>query len=164
MVLLQKILQQTVFVTTAVAALDAAAINAVVYPVGSIYFNMTNANNPSHATLLGFGTWLAYGEGRVLVGKQSSGTFDALNEELGTETTTLDESQIPSHRHYQGSSAGQTATNNSIKWGQSAPNGDPNYSSPTGQDTQRFTSVTGGGAAHSNLQPSITVYMWKRTN
>ena len=68
----------TAFVTTAVAALDSAAINAIVYPVGSIYFNMAVSTNP--ATLLGMGTWVAYGEGRVLVGKESSGTFDTLEK------------------------------------------------------------------------------------
>ena len=40
---------------------------------------MAVATNP--ATLLGMGTWVAYAEGRVLVGKAGSGTFDALNEE-----------------------------------------------------------------------------------
>ena len=48
-----------------------------IYPVGSIYFNMAVSTNPG--TLLGFGTWAAYAEGRVLVGFQSSGTFDALD-------------------------------------------------------------------------------------
>ena len=56
----------TAFVGT---ALTAATINALVYPVGSIYFNAAVATNPN--TLLGFGTWAAYG-GRVMVGVHSS--------------------------------------------------------------------------------------------
>jgi len=35
------------------------------HPVGSIYINATNSTNP--ATLLGFGTWVAFGAGRVPV-------------------------------------------------------------------------------------------------
>jgi hypothetical protein len=38
----------------------------VLYPVGSLYINASNATNP--ATLLGFGTWEAFGTGKVLVG------------------------------------------------------------------------------------------------
>jgi hypothetical protein len=50
-------LATTAFVT---AALSAA------YPVGSIYINAGSASNPN--TLLGFGTWAAFGAGKVLVG------------------------------------------------------------------------------------------------
>jgi hypothetical protein len=45
----------TAFVQTALATL---------YPVGSIYINATSSTNP--ATLLGFGTWTAFGAGRVM--------------------------------------------------------------------------------------------------
>tara|TARA_R110000803_G_scaffold122796_2_gene190777 strand:+ start:1304 stop:2032 length:729 start_codon:yes stop_codon:yes gene_type:complete len=147
----------TAFVTTAVAALDQAAINNLVYPVGSIYTNMAVATNP--ATLLGMGTWVAYGEGRVLVGKASSGTFDALNEELGFETHELSVDELPAHGHSQNSSGGSA----SIQFAQNAPSGNPRYASGAGLDTTRSVGDTGGGQAHSNLQPSITVYMWKRT-
>ena len=50
----------TQLATTAFAAKAA-------YPVGSVYMNASNSTNP--ATLLGFGTWVALGEGRVLVGQ-----------------------------------------------------------------------------------------------
>ena len=49
----------TAFVKTANDAqtqVTAAIVNALVYPVGSIYFNAAVATNP--ATLLGFGTWI----------------------------------------------------------------------------------------------------------
>jgi hypothetical protein len=137
----------TAYVTTAIAAeveVTAAIINALVYPVGSIYFNMAVATNP--ATLLGMGTWVAYGEGRVLVGKQSSGTFDALDESLGAETHTLTTAEMPSHTHGGVGSASGT-----------------NVGNAGGGALSGTTSATGGGGAHSNLQPSVTVYMWKRT-
>jgi hypothetical protein len=52
--------------TTAIAttAFVQAAI-ALLYPVGSIYTNASVSTNP--ATLLGFGTWTAFGAGRVLL-------------------------------------------------------------------------------------------------
>ena len=138
----------TAFVTAAVAAITAASINNLVYPVGSIYTNMAVATNPS--SLLGMGTWVAYAEGRVLVGKAGSGTFDTLNEEQGAETTTLTIAQMPSHNHtYSIGSAQSNTAMGTFK------NSDTS-SSPV-------TSSTGGGAAHTNLQPSVTVYMWKRT-
>jgi hypothetical protein len=141
-------LATTAFVTTAVAALDSAAINAIVYPVGSIYFNMAVATNP--ATLLGMGTWVAYGEGRVLVGKQASGTFDTLDESLGAETHTLTVAEMPAHTHTYNSWPGSWMSGNMGAAQQNIFNAQP-------------TASTGGGGAHSNLQPSVTVYMWKRT-
>ena len=122
-----------------------------IYPVGSIYMNMAVATNPG--TLLGFGTWVAYAEGRVLVGYEASGTFDALDESLGAETAahTLTVDEMPAHTHgYQK----HTGTSNlSIH--------DISHTVTSYATTQ--TSSTGGGSAHSNLQPSVTVHMWKRT-
>jgi hypothetical protein len=69
-----------------------------VYPVGSIYINATSSTNP--ATLLGFGTWSAFGAGRVLVGIDSGdGDFDTAEETGGSKTASLSASNIPSHRH-----------------------------------------------------------------
>ena len=143
----------TAFVTTAVAALDAAAINAIVYPVGSIYTNMAVATNP--ATLLGMGTWVAYAEGRVLVGKAGSGTFDALDESLGAETTTLSVANLPAHTHTE-----EGYHNTKISTSSSIQNeiGDVSIGHRV-----KDSGSTGGGTGHSNLQPSVTVYMWKRT-
>jgi hypothetical protein len=135
----------------------AATINALVYPVGSIYFNAAVSTNP--ATLLGFGTWVAYGGGRVPVGVHSSGTFDGLNETGGAETHTLSVAETPSHSHKV--AGGEHATG-------SFDNGD-NFqannlvSVSTARAYQVDTSSIGGGGAHNNLQPYITVYMWKRT-
>jgi microcystin-dependent protein len=141
----------TAFVTTAVAALDAAAINAIVYPVGSIYTNMAVATNP--ASLLGMGTWVAFGEGRVLVGKASSGTFDTLAATGGAETHTLTTAEIPSHTH--------TMEGNPDN---DAGAGVPDVNTKSGSiEKTNTTTATGGGGAHNNLQPYVVVYMWKRT-
>ena len=139
----------TAFVTAATAAITAAFINNLVYPVGSIYTNMAVATNP--ATLLGVGTWVAYATGQVLVGYESSGTFDSLDESLGAETTTLTVANLPSHTH--GISTLGTNTSGSVKTTNSLSSGGGAYT----------TDATGSGTAHSNLQPSVTVHMWKRT-
>ena len=142
-------LATTAFVKTANdAQVTAAIINALVYPVGSIYFNAAVATNP--ATLLGFGTWAAYGGGRVMVGVHSSGTFDGLNETGGAETHTLSVNELPSHTHTYGkSTTSENMSLDDIGGLRGAANAD--------------TGATGGGAAHNNIQPYITVYMWKRT-
>tara|TARA_R110002167_G_scaffold195557_1_gene398306 strand:- start:249 stop:959 length:711 start_codon:yes stop_codon:yes gene_type:complete len=150
-------LATTAFVTTAVAAITAATINTLVYPVGSLYFNMAVSTNPN--TLLGMGTWVAYATGQVLVGFESSGTFDALDESLGAETAahTLTTAELPSHTHPIAVAIRDTSTiaSNVIH--------DPSFGS--GGVTTRNTNATGSGSAHSHstLQPSVTVYIWKRT-
>ena len=61
--------------TLATTAFVQTALQAI-YPVGSIYTNATNSTNPG--TLLGFGTWTAFGAGRVPVGFDSTNAlFDA---------------------------------------------------------------------------------------
>ena len=56
--------------TTAYADAAIAAAKEALYPVGSIYINAGVTTNP--ATLLGFGTWTAFGAGRVMVGLNGS--------------------------------------------------------------------------------------------
>jgi len=127
-----------------------------VYPVGSIYINASDGTNPG--TLLGFGTWVAFGAGRVPVGIDATQTeFDTAEETGGAKTHTLTISEMPSHTHNLGSkdsTAGDGGSFNEefIEDPADTTNG-PNVTS----------SSTGGGSAHNNLQPYIVVYMWKRT-
>ena len=137
--------------TLTVGGNTAATLQAV-YPVGSIYINATVATNP--ATLLGFGTWAAFGAGRVMVGIDSTDTdFDAAEETGGAKTVTLTTSQIPSHTHT------ATLMGNGEDEQQDLPAAGDN----TNPGRTMTTSATGGGAAHNNVQPYIVVYMWKRT-
>tara|TARA_R110000751_G_scaffold302298_1_gene416287 strand:+ start:1274 stop:1954 length:681 start_codon:yes stop_codon:yes gene_type:complete len=153
----------TAFVEAGLGTITAAVVNALVYPVGSIYFNMAVSTNP--ATLLGVGTWVAYATGEVLVGKESSGTFDSLNESLGAETAsaatsgshTLTTAEMPAHTH----------TTTTYSDGGANGSGVQTAGNVSGSIT---TSSTGGGGGHthttpavSTLQPSVTVYIWKRT-
>lgn len=108
------------------------------------------STNP--ATLLGYGTWVAFAMGRTLVGLDTSQTeFDVVEETGGSKSHTLDVTQIPAHTH----TYVHTDTANSAS-------GD----TPTLRmynPASAATGSAGGGLAHNNLQPYVVVYMWKRT-
>ncbi len=56
------------------------------FPVGAVFIAVVSTNP---ATLLGYGTWAAFGAGRVLVGLDSGDTdFDAAEETGGAKTVT----------------------------------------------------------------------------
>jgi hypothetical protein len=122
---------------------------SVLYPVGSVYINAAVSTNPG--TLLGFGTWAAFGAGRVLVGLDAGDVdFDTVEETGGAKTHTLTVDEMPSHTHTQAGSDDSAH----LQFG--APADDFGEA-----DSQ--TGATGGGQPHNNLQPYIVVYMWKRT-
>lgn len=87
----------------ATTAFVQAALQAL-YPVGSVYINAAVNTNPS--TLLGFGTWVSVGDGKVLVNQDAADTdFDTLGETGGSK------SSVASHTHtYSGTTAGQSNT------------------------------------------------------
>ena len=68
--------------TTALAttAFVQAALQ-LLYPIGSIYTNSSDNTNPG--TLFGFGTWTAFGAGRVMVGFNASNSLFDTAEETG---------------------------------------------------------------------------------
>ncbi len=153
-------------------------LSASIYPVGSIYINAGVTTNP--ATLLGFGTWTAFGAGRVLVGLNASDSaFDTLQETGGSKDATL-----VSHSHT-GTTDGNgahshsyarafTGTNN-VMWHINSTagiaTGEDNLTGGSvgaieavGNHTHGFTTSTqGSSATNGNLQPYITVCMWLRT-
>jgi len=155
--------------TTALAttAFVQAAL-AFVYPVGSIYTNATVSTNPG--TLLGFGTWSAFGAGRVMVGFDSGNAlFDSAEETGGsadaivvththTATSTVTDS---GHVHSVTTNAG-SGTN--VGFGANSAVGSQNTASATTGITVATTNTnTGSSGTNANYQPYITVYMWKRT-
>lgn len=120
------------------------------YPVGSIYINASVSTNP--ATLLGFGTWSAFGAGRTLVGIDSGDTdFDTVGETGGAKTHTLTTAEMPVHSHsYFSKGAGAN------RWVINASPSDVVGSANIGGGD------AGSGSAHNNLQPYIVTYLWKR--
>lgn len=144
-----------------------AALAASLYPVGSVYINATSAINP--ATLLGFGTWTAFGAGRVMVGFNSSNALFDTAEETGGSADAI----VVSHTHTATSTdSGHTHNLSPAPWttGGGAVSGSA-YSfggqlGATQSSTANITttvSTNGVSATNANYQPYITVYMWKRT-
>ena len=125
------------------------SVAASAYPVGSIYIT-TVATNPN--TLFGFGTWLAFGAGRVLVGIDSTQTeFDTVEETGGEKSVTLTSAQMPAHTHTYSRYSGVQNVSDGV---QTAA-----YNNPSTTNS----GAAGSSEAHPNLQPYIVVYMWKRT-
>ena len=142
-----------------------AALGNLFYPVGSLY-SSTSATNPG--TSLGFGTWTAFGAGRVMIGAGTGGGGTYTAGATGgskdavvvshTHTATVTD---PGHLHTQtvydqpgiGNAGGGGARVNAS----SANTG----SATTGISVSNST--TGVSATDANLQPYVVVYMWERT-
>jgi len=155
----------TAFVTAGLAA---------AYPVGAIFLS-TVSTNPS--TLLGFGTWVAYGTGRMLISQDA--TYPA-GTTGGSATTTLITANLPSHSHSatttstdgghtHGSSIGSGFISNggpeSLAGGPNLPFGRPSATASGNASITSTTTVgnTGSGTAATTISPYIAVYMWNRT-
>ena len=132
-----------------------ANVNAMAYPVGSIYTAIVSTNP---ATLLGVGTWTAFATGRMLIGLDGADEdFDTVEEEGGFKTHTLTTDEMPSHTH-------TTNVDNKDNTGVSNTGGQRVGEDANADYARDITSsATGGGNAHNNMPPYITVYMWKRT-
>ncbi|QDP52900.1 MAG: putative baseplate wedge protein [Prokaryotic dsDNA virus sp.] len=138
-----------------------------VYPVGSIYTSTTKNSTP--ADIFG-GTWVAVGEGRVLIGAGTyddgtdSKTFTVGASQTGKYNHTLTTSQIPSHRHASNlrieGASNVTVDSSLVTSVASGRELDELSDHGTGSTD---TGNTGGGSAHNNIQPYLTVYMWERT-
>jgi microcystin-dependent protein len=123
-----------------------ATVLASAFPIGCIYTE-TSGTNPG--TTFGFGTWAAFGAGRVLVGNGTSDQAFAAGATGGESNHTLTVPEIPAHTH-------SYNFNNTV--GSIAAGGGIGANTPALQ-----TGSTGGGGAHNNLQPYIVVYFWQRT-
>jgi hypothetical protein len=147
-----------------------AAIGGIFYPVGSIY-SSTVSTNPG--TSLGFGTWTAFGAGRVMIGNgggfsagATGGSADAITVSH-THTATVTD---PGHTHANanggtslGGPYGSYGGSSSAEEGAGQPN---NFLGAMNSATTGVTvgiSTTGSSGTNANLQPYIVVYMWERT-
>jgi hypothetical protein len=153
--------------TIATTAFVQAAL-AAIYPVGSIYTNATVATNPG--TLLGFGTWTAFGAGRVAVGFDAGNALFDTAEETGGSADAI----TVSHTHTATTTSTDSGHNHSQLWtgggfgATTSGGGRINNDGTTGTGFASITSTTtvasaGSSGTNANYQPYITVYMWKRT-
>jgi hypothetical protein len=162
----------TQIATTAYADAAIAAAKQALYPVGSIYINAGVTTNP--ATLLGFGTWTAFGAGRVMVGLNGSDAlFDTLEETGGSKDATLVSHNHtatstvtdPGHRHVIETWLGGSGSGTGNSGVDSGPFLDTTdiRTATTGITVATTTALNGSSGTNANLQPYITVAMWKRT-
>jgi len=145
-----------------------------VYPVGSVYINGSSTTNP--ATLLGFGTWVAIGAGRVLVGQDTGdASFNSMGETGGSKNAI-----VVSHTHSATSSVSDPGHNHGMTYGANPDTFSSTVNFPTDgrgtndQPTSQWkgttgisvsTSIgsTGSSGTNANLQPYLVVKMWQRT-
>ena len=157
-------------INTELSALTAIIQNQI-YPIGSIYTNAIDATNPS--ALLGFGTWVRFGQGRVLVSQDGSNPLFDVAEEIGgsynavnvSHTHTATSSVIdPGHRHEipvrANNSGGQPYAEDASSSGYIQTF---TSTATTGVTVSTSIASAGESGANKNIQPYITVYMWKRT-
>lgn len=177
----------TALSTTAYTDAAITAVKSALFPVGAIYTAIVSTNP---GTLLGFGTWSAFGAGRVMVGFDSGNALFDTAEETGgnadaitvshTHTAT---STVTDAGHTHGlmgaASTGTTrglseSVTRNVQGGdatasrgyiQTAPTGGENFveTKTTGVTVATTNSSTGSSGTNANYQPYITVYMWKRT-
>ena len=134
------------------ADIGAATVSAMLdkaYPVGAIYMSVNSANPK---TLFG-GTWVQIKDRFLL----AAGTTYKAGATGGEATHTLTTSEMPSHNHavyYPNAGAAD----------HSAPGNYPDGpSDSTYYAVGSYTSSAGGGGAHNNMPPYLSVYVWKRT-
>lgn len=122
------------------------------YKVGDIYLT-TNQASPN--VTLGYGTWERYGEGRALVGVSTKAAdpdwTKGISSIYGAYTHQLSADELPSHKHGITGGGGEEGSNR-------YPDSTAASISATTQ-----TDETGGDQPHNNVQPSITVFVWRRT-
>lgn len=158
---------------------DIATVIDTLYPVGALYIS-TLTTNP--ATLLGRGTWTAFGAGRVLVGRDSGDTdFDTAEETGGAKTNSIsahsgatvadhaahthagpshthDYTQVPNHVHpmqrFPTATGGSTGftVDTSMSGTEAAAN---NTANPTG-GVATGTTVAGGTGNTGNPSATLT--------
>ena len=150
----------TAFVTAAALSLS------TIYPIGSIYTS-TVSTNPS--TLFGFGTWVAFGAGRVLIGDgggyaagATGGSADAIVVSHNHTATTTSTDSGHTHGISPGAwtDGGGKVEGNSFSFGGKVT---ATQTSTANITSSTSISTTGSSGTGANLQPYVVVYMWNRT-
>ena len=135
----------------------------LIYPVGSFYIS-AKSTNP--ATLFG-GTWEQI-QGRFLLGRSSSYPVGSMG---GEATHTLTESEMPSHNGHlsSGIAGGAPYEKGNYKGFLNSDKMTPysdigrGWNVYAGNEMHPASEAVGGGQAHNNMPPYLSVYIWKRT-
>ena len=122
------------------------------FKVGDVFIS-TIPENP--LIRKGYGTWVAIGTGRMLIGFDAGDPdFNAPEKTGGEKAHTLTVAEMPSHAHAE--NAPSAASGGAVRLAT-----DTNASGSI--NSTLSTEGAGGGGAHNNLPPYIVVYIWKRT-
>lgn len=128
-----------------------------IYPVGSIY---TTTSETDPAQMFG-GTWERYAQGQVLVGQnESDDSFKTIGKTGGEKTHKLTTAELAKHNHglnvgYQ-DEQGIDSKYDVLFWTHPSP-----FRAWWGD--MRHIHEAGGDQPHNNLQPYVTVRIWRRT-
>lgn len=128
----------------------------MIYPVGSIYISISSSN-PSYN--MG-GTWQRFANGKTLVGvDEYDSDFNSPNRTGGEKAHQTTVEEMPSHAHQFNTEAAGSPI--ALGW----ENGNNSaMRAKLGNYTMGLpTTSVGGNKPHNNLQPYVTVYMWRRT-
>ena len=136
----------------------------LIYPVGSFYIS-SKSTNP--AILFG-GTWEQI-QGRFLLGRSSSYPVGSMG---GEATHTLTEAEMPSHKGHlsSGISGGAPYEKGNYKGFLNSDKMTPyadigrGWNVYAGNEIHPASEAVGGGQAHNNMPPYLSVYIWKRTS
>ena len=146
------------------------ALKDSIHPVGIILETTEEATAADFATKIGFGTWEAYGEGRVLVGfgsttdtRGQTTDFNSVGDESGEFNHLLSSAETGIRDH--------THSSDGVRAGANGSNPGANFFASSG-DTHSFGGIrpninNSGSApalsAHNNMQPYKVVYRYRRT-
>ena len=157
--------------TTAYVDAAVAAAKAALFPVGAIYTAVVSTNP---GTLLGFGTWTAFGAGRVMVGFDSGNALFDTAEETGGSADAITVSHTHSFSATTSTAGAHTHSmtaygyGDSSNWGSGGGNVSGTVTTTSAGDHTHTISgtigSTGSSGTNANYQPYITVYMWKRVS
>lgn len=116
------------------------------FPVGSLYLTVGN-ENPN--TTIG-GTWVRFGNGKTLVGVDTSDSdFNSVEKTGGSKYLQQHSHKLVNQIIAHGYGGGWNLVGENYGWWSS--------------DNGNMETTSAGTGNSGNLQPYITVYMWKRT-
>ena len=142
-------------VTAGALTINNKSLLDLTYPVGAIYISVVST---SPATLFG-GTWVAFGQGKMLVGQDPNDTDFTTAQATGGSKDAV----VVSHSHkWEPSSVYSIIFRNAgSRQGGLTWNSSGTYHYDYGNE--RDSDITGVSGAKANMPPYIVVYMWKRT-
>lgn len=167
------------FVINEVKGAIRASLLKAMYPVGTIYYNATNSGNPGEITgPFGekfFGSWIPYGEGRVLIGAGTTDETDSTDSRSPGYTAGDAGDERDERRNYLANNRGgayrhvltvpelaEHTHSYLLRQIQHDDGDDSRQVCGVDINTTEQTGVAGANVAHNNVQPWKAVFRWVR--